>query len=70
MAPSIQEVKNEYVEELMRDPNVVSVGIGLDEAGQPAIILGLVQPKTTQPLPTSLEGFPVITKVVGNIKAN
>ena len=69
MTPSIQEVKNKYVDELMRDPNVVSVGIGLDETGQQAIVLGLKQTATDQSLPMSLEGIPVITKVVGTLKA-
>ena len=72
MSPSIQEVKNKYADELMKSANVVSVGIGLDEAGQPAIIIGLSHSdiNTMQSLPNSLEGFPVVAQVLGEIKAH
>ncbi len=51
-------------------PGVVSVGIGLSE-GEQVIIIGLdgKHPDTVKKLPTSLEGFPVISQTVGSLKA-
>ena len=71
MTSSIQEVKKQHETLLLDMPGVVSVGIGLDSNGQQAIIVGLdgPRPETEAKIPAVLEGFPVITQIVGSIKA-
>lgn len=70
MNASIQEVKKKHQSELLQLPGVVSVGIGLDEEGRQAIIVGLVDenPETKARLPETLDGFTVIGKTVGKLK--
>ncbi len=71
MPASIQEVKAKHSDELMAQPGVVSVGIGKDAEGNPAIIVGLdrARPETEAEIPDSLEGYPVVTRVIGPIRA-
>jgi len=71
MAASIQEVKKQNESRLLKLPGVVSVGIGLDQRRQPAIIVGLdaANPDTEARLPTELAGYPVVIKILGSIKA-
>jgi hypothetical protein len=71
MAPSIQEVKRQHEADLFNLAGVVSVGIGLDSNGNQAIIVGLERPdpETEAKIPASMEGYPVVVKIVGSIKA-
>ena len=71
MQPSIQDVKKQHEARLLGLPGVVSVGIGLDENGQAAIIIGLdgSNPDIETQLPENLEGYKVVIKDVGSIKA-
>ncbi len=71
MASSIKEVKARYETQLLQMPGVVSVGIGRDESGGPAIIIGLEgpNPETESKLPKTLEGYPVRARNVGKIVA-
>ena len=71
MPPSIKDVKSRHEKRLLQLPGVISVGIGKDENGIPAIIVGLKSsnPQTESQLPTRLEGYPVQVRVVGEIKA-
>lgn len=71
MHPSIQEVKKLHEPRLLSLPGVVSVGIGLDEKGQSAIIIGLdsANPETEAKLPTELDGYSVAVRITGPIKA-
>ena len=71
MQKSIKDVKAQHEERLLQIPGVVSVGIGLDENGKPAIIVGLERPdpETESQLPSQLEGYPVVVRIVGRIKA-
>jgi len=71
MPPSIQEVKRKHEARLLGMPGVVSVGIGRDKGGDPAIIVGLDGPRTetVAQLPRSLEGYPVVTQVIGTLRA-
>ena len=71
MEPSIQEVKKQHEARLLGLPGVVSVGIGLDPEGQSAIIIGLdgSNPDVESQLPKRLEGYPVVLKDVGSVKA-
>ncbi len=70
MSPSIKEVKSKYETQLLQMPGIVSVGIGSDETGQPAIIIGLEgpNPETESKLPERLEGYPVRHQIVGKIR--
>ena len=71
MEPSIQEVKKQHEAQLLGLPGVVSVGIGLDHKGQAAIIIGLdgSNPEVEAQLPDNLEGYTVVLKDVGPVKA-
>jgi hypothetical protein len=71
MHPSIREVKKTHELRLLTLPGVVSVGIGLDKKGQPAIIIGLdsPNPETEMKLPTELDGYSVVVRITGQIKA-
>ena len=71
MPHSIKDVKSHHEESLLQLPGVVSVGIGQDENGNPAIIVGLERPdpKAESQLPTQLKGYPVVVRIVGRIKA-
>ena len=71
MSASIQEVKKQHEAVFLDMPGVVSVGIGLDPNGHQAIIVGLDEshPKTMEKIPAMLEGFPVVTQIIGSIKA-
>ncbi len=71
MPNSIKDVKTQHEERLLQLPGVVSVGIGQDENGKQAIIVGLERPdpETESQLPTLLEGYPVVVRFVGRIKA-
>ena len=71
MTLSVKEVKAKHTARLMALPGVVSVGIGRDRDGQPAIIVGLdgSHPETAEKVPRVLDTYPVVTQVVGPIKA-
>jgi hypothetical protein len=71
MPSSIQEVKRHHEANLLKLSGVVSVGIGLDQNGDQAIIVGLdaPNPKTEAQIPSPLEGYPVEVQIVGRIKA-
>ena len=71
VTPSIQEAKAKHTGRLLALPGVVSVGIGLDAEGRPAIVIGVEgrEPEEEAELPRSLEGHPVVTQVVGALRA-
>jgi hypothetical protein len=71
MSPSIQEVKKKYEARLLALPGVVSVGIGRNNEGDPAIVVGLEypHPETEVQIPEVLENHPVLVQIVGRIKA-
>lgn len=71
LTPSIEETKARHASRLLELPGVVSVGIGRDEAGRPAIVIGLLDAPRAQEagLPESLEGHPVVTRVIGALRA-
>lgn len=71
MCRTVQDVKRDHADELMRLPGVVSVGIGLD-AGTPAIVVGLARedPELEKRLPHLLEGYRVVVRTVGTIEAH
>ena len=68
---TIKEIKTQHETRILRLPGVAAVGIGQDENGNPAIIVGLEHPhpQTQSQLPDRLEGYPVVVRVVGRIKA-
>ena len=71
MPTSIKEVKTQHEARLLQLPGVVSVGLGRDEKGNAAIIVGLERPEpaTESQLPSRLEGYPLVIRIVGQIKA-
>ena len=71
MPLSIKEVKKQHETRLLQLPGVVSVGIGLNENGHSAIVVGLdkASPETEARLTPQLEGYPVLVRIVGPIKA-
>jgi hypothetical protein len=71
ISPSIAEVKAQHESHLLEEPGVVSVGIGRDPDGNPAIVVGIdgPRPKTVERLPRALGGYPVITRILGRVKA-
>ena len=71
MPSSIKEAKKQHEARLLKLPGVVSVGIGLTENGQSAIIIGLQGPdtETEAQLPSMIEGYPVEVRIVGTVKA-
>lgn len=71
LAPSIEETRARHAGRLLDLPGVVSVGIGRDEAGRPAIVVGLADTPNAEEsgLPHSLEGHPVVTCVIGALRA-
>jgi len=71
MTPSIQDVKKKHEVRLMSLPGVVSVGIGRDPQGNPAVIVGLDSPRseTEARIPRLLDGYPLLIRIVGPLKA-
>jgi hypothetical protein len=71
MTPSIQDVKKKHEARLMSLPGVVSVGIGRDSQGNPAVIVGLDSPRseTRVRIPPELDGYPLFIQIVGPLKA-
>ena len=71
MPHSIRDVKAKHERRILQLPGVVSIGIGRDKNGNPAIIVGLAHanPETESQLPDQLEGYPLDVRIVGRIKA-
>ncbi len=65
---TIQEVKRAHENELLALPDVISVGIG---RGEGAIIVGMAKPnpETRAQLPAAIDGYPVIVRLLGTIRA-
>jgi hypothetical protein len=72
MPPSLTAAKKKHEARLLQLPGVVSVGIGSDERGREAIVIGIADsnPKIRARLPANLEGYPVILRIVGPIKVH
>ena len=71
MPLTIEQVKAAHERELLAQPGVVSVGIGRDDQGRPAIVIGLdkANAQTQAALPRVLEGYAVRTEIVGTMRA-
>ncbi len=68
---TVREVKRAHEAELLALPGVVSVGVGRDHEGLPAVVVGLAEsrPDTEARLPATLEGYRVVVQIVGSIEA-
>ena len=67
----INVVLAEHDQQLMAIPNVVGVYVGVLEDGKTPclkVMLARRSPETARALPRSLEGYPVITEVTGEIR--
>jgi hypothetical protein len=71
MTDEIYNVKRQNEARLMSLPGVVSVGVGQDQNGDPAIVVGLAAaaPATVQQVPEKISGYPVVVQTIGTIKA-
>jgi hypothetical protein len=71
MCPTLREVKNKHKARLLALPGVVSIGIGRNNDGKLAIIVGLdgPRPETVAQIPRFLEDYPVSIQIIGPIKA-
>ncbi|MBN2247821.1 MAG: hypothetical protein JW733_03895 [Coriobacteriia bacterium] len=59
-----------HAERLMRTSGVMSVGVGTDAAGDPAIIVGVSGHQAAEVgLPESIDGVPVLVQEVGRTEA-
>ena len=68
-AMSFQYKPGQFI--MMSLPGVVSVGIGRDPQGNPAVIVGMDSPRaeTQAQIPTQLDGYPLLIQIVGPLKA-
>jgi len=62
------DVQEANTPDLMSDPNVVGTAVGLNEKGRPVILVFTISGQA-RGIPRSLEGFPVVVKVTGEIFA-
>lgn len=71
MPVTIQDVKAKHEKQLLSRSGVISIGIGLDAAGNPVIVIGVESDDTAtkSTLPQELDGFPVQTRVIGTPRA-
>jgi hypothetical protein len=65
------EVMSRHAEQLMRLKGVMSVGVGTTPEGEPAIVVGIDDPRAASvaDIPESLEGVPVIHHRIGQPQA-
>jgi hypothetical protein len=66
-ATAAAEVMASHAESLMRMRGVMSVSVGRTPEGEPAIVVGLDDPRadSVADIPTSLDGVPVIHHRIG-----
>lgn len=71
MPESIKDVKTKHEARLMSNPGVVSVGLGLNNKGEPVIIVGIESRDNLNKimLPEELDGYPVKVQIIGTIRA-
>ena len=64
---TIEEVKERNANQLLNRPEVVSVGVGLDQDGGKVIVIGLDRdrPEILKELPSEIEGYPVRVEIIG-----
>ncbi len=69
-AEAIEEVLNEYTEELMGLPGVVGTGRGLCD-DKPCLKVFVIKetPEIDQKIPRTLDGYPVVIEETGEIRA-
>ncbi len=66
-----REVRRRIASELLGRDGVVSVGVGLDDEGRPAVVVGTGtrQDAEALALPREVDGVPVIVRVSGPFEA-
>ena len=71
MAANMCDVKTRHEQQFLQMPGVVSVGIGLDDNGNSAIVIGLerITEAATADFPRQLEGYNVVLREVGSVKS-
>lgn len=68
-AEAAWEVLARRREELMGIEGVVMVGVGSNEIGDPAIVVGVKRPDLLGKLPSSVDGLPVRPQLIGEVDA-
>jgi hypothetical protein len=68
-APGVEQVRQRHERSLMATEGVTGVGIGRTPTGDDAILVYLRHAATRKALPSTLEGYPVIVEVTGDIDA-
>ena len=69
--PGVQramEVQNRNTERFLEKHGVVGTGTGMDEEGNPAVIIFTERALGKSAIPTSLDGVPVVERVVGAVE--
>lgn len=67
---TIEAVKRKYEHEWLALPGVVSVGIGLNDAGRGVIKVGVAEGECPKPsIPEKVHGYEVVMVYVGQTKA-
>ncbi len=68
---AVMAVQDRHTEDIMSRPGVVGVATGLDEDGNPAIIVMMESLSLSKKafLPDEFESVPVVTRITGEIKA-
>lgn len=71
MEKLIRDIKAKNEDLLMTIPGIVSVGVGRDDAGNPALVIGVEAEEYCERvvLPEELQSCPIKFMVVGTIKA-
>lgn len=66
---SAMAVQERHTDELMQLPDVVGTGVGVDETGQPTIVVFTRKPVAKEVLGDNREGVPVVSQVSGEFVA-
>jgi len=64
----VMSVQNRHTADLLSDPTVVGTATGLDDRGDPAIMVYLEHDRGGRGVPASIEGVPVVKVVSGKIR--
>lgn len=66
---SLARVRMRAEERLMALEGVVSVGVGLDDDGREAIVVGIATAESVVAVPHDVDGVPVVVREVGEMRA-
>ncbi|NNF99963.1 MAG: hypothetical protein HKM93_11340 [Desulfobacteraceae bacterium] len=72
MDTDIKQIKKQHEVKILSLPDVVSVGIGLNSADKPVIIIGLEKSNqsTRTAIDDMLSGYPVAYEIIGPVRSH